>query len=93
MPFAFVFELAKLETCGTSLMPSSGLSEIAARNPAHVPRRNREGEARMIVLGYCDGNRTVRQIEQSVLREHPDLFPTAEETSRFIARVLGRDAN
>ena len=74
---------------GELLMPE----QIAARNPAHVPRRNREGEARMIVLGYCDGNRTVSEIEQSVLREHPDLFPTAEETSRFIARVLGRDAN
>ena len=56
-----------------------------------VPRLSREGEARIAVLGYCDGQRTAREIEQAVLRDHPNLFPSPEEISRFVAQVLGRD--
>jgi protein arginine N-methyltransferase 1 len=65
--------------------------EIARRNPAHVPRPSRTGYARTVVLGYCDGRRTVQQIEQVVLRDHPELLPSAEEISRFVAQVLGGD--
>jgi protein arginine N-methyltransferase 1 len=43
------------------------------------------------VLDYCDGHRTVSQIEEAVLREHPDLFPSNEEISRFVAQVLNKD--
>jgi protein arginine N-methyltransferase 1 len=65
--------------------------EIARRNPTHVPRPSRSGYARTVVLGYCDGLRTVQQIEQAVLRDHPELLPSAEEISRFVAQVLGGD--
>ena len=65
--------------------------ELLRANPEHVPRASREGRARMTVLGYCDGRRSAREIEQAVLRDHPDLFPTADETARFVAQVLGRD--
>lgn len=61
-------------------------------DPARVPTLSREGVARGIVLGYCDGKRNVRDIEQAVLREHPGLLPSAEEISRFVAHVLARDA-
>ena len=44
------------------------------------------------MLGYCDGRRTAREIEQAVLRDHPGLFPSPEEIRRFVAQVLGRDA-
>ena len=60
-------------------------------NPARVPKPNREGLARRAVLGYCDGKRTASEIEQAVLRDHPGLFPSAGEISRFVAQVLGRD--
>jgi protein arginine N-methyltransferase 1 len=60
-------------------------------NPARVPKPNREGLARRVVLGYCDGKRTASEIEQAVLRDHPGLFPSAGEISRFVAHVLGRD--
>ncbi|MEO5624747.1 MAG: class I SAM-dependent methyltransferase, partial [Dokdonella sp.] len=53
--------------------------EIARRNPAHVPRPSRTGLARICVLGYCDGQRTVKEIEQAVLHEHPNLFPSTDE--------------
>jgi SAM-dependent methyltransferase len=65
--------------------------DVARNDPAHVPMASRTGLARACVLGYCDGRRTVREIEQAVLREHPDLLPSAEEISRFVAQVLGGD--
>lgn len=37
------------------------------------------------------GRRTARGIEQAVLRDHPDLFPSSGEIARFVAHVLGRD--
>lgn len=66
--------------------------EIARRDPAHVPRLNRIGRARQAVLGCCDGQRTVREIEEAVLREYPTLFPSVGEISRFVAQVLGKDS-
>ncbi|QQS54714.1 MAG: methyltransferase domain-containing protein [Candidatus Competibacteraceae bacterium] len=65
--------------------------DLMRANPTRVPQLSREGQARLTVLGYCDGRRTARQIEQAVLRDHPDLFPSSEEISRFVAQVLGRD--
>jgi hypothetical protein len=65
--------------------------DLHRNNPARVPKPNREGLARRIVLGYCDGKRTANEIEQAVVREHPALFPTTGETSRFVAHVLARD--
>jgi precorrin-6B methylase 2 len=60
-------------------------------NPNYVPHPSREGQARMAVLGYCDGIRTAQEIEQAVLRDHPDLFLSPTEISHFVYRVLGRD--
>lgn len=60
-------------------------------NPNHVPQLSREGQARMTVLGYCDGKRTSQEIKQAVLRDHPDLFPSPTEISHFVLGVLGRD--
>ena len=65
--------------------------DLAAANPSRVPQLSREGRARMTVLGYCDGRRSVSEIERAVLREHPGLFPSTGEVSRFVARVLGLD--
>lgn len=60
-------------------------------HPDRVPRVNREGRARVAVLAYCDGRRSAREIEQAVLRDHPDLFPSAAETSLFVSKVLSGD--
>jgi protein arginine N-methyltransferase 1 len=56
-----------------------------------VPRLNRRGRARAAVLSYCDGRRTVREIEDHVLSEHPNLFASPDEASRFVAHVLKKD--
>ena len=65
--------------------------DMLRSNPNHVPQLSREGQARMTVLGYCNGIRTVHEIEQAVLRDHPDLFPSSTEISHFVFRILGRD--
>jgi protein arginine N-methyltransferase 1 len=65
--------------------------DLMRSRPDRVPRLSREGQARITTLGYCDGRRTAREIEQAVLRDHPNLFPSPEEISRFVARALGRD--
>jgi precorrin-6B methylase 2 len=65
--------------------------DVVAANPARVARPTPESRARACVLRYCDGTRTLREVEQAVLQEHPDLFPSTAEISRFVAVVLGRD--
>lgn len=62
--------------------------DLVRANPQHVPLPSAEGLARGIVLGYCDGRRTVREIEEAVLRDHPRLLPSRDETCRFIVDVL-----
>jgi SAM-dependent methyltransferase len=59
--------------------------------PDRVPRPSRLGHARRIVMEYCDGKRTSKEIEQVVLQDHPHLFPTREEISRFVFSELGRE--
>jgi len=68
-----------------------GASDLLRINPDRVPRPSPAARARTVVLGYCDGQRSARQIEELVLRDHPDLFPVRAEVSRFVAEVLARD--
>lgn len=65
--------------------------DLVRSDPSRVPRLSPEGRARMTVLGYCDGRRSIREIEEAVLREHPGLLPSAEAISRFVSRILGLD--
>lgn len=68
-----------------------GSEDLHRSHPTRVPRLSRAGKARTAVLAYCDGRRTAQEIEQAVLHDHPDLFPSPEEISRFIAQTLSRD--
>jgi hypothetical protein len=45
------------------------------------------------VLSYCDGHRTVAEVQTLVQRDHPQLFPTAMAATSFIAQVLSRDTS
>jgi hypothetical protein len=65
--------------------------DLMRSRPERVPRPSREGRAHGIVLGYCDGLRTAREIEHAVLRDHPALMATPEATATFVAQVLSRD--
>jgi hypothetical protein len=63
--------------------------QLAKTRPDHVPQLSHVARARALVLGYCDGQRNVGQIQEAVLREHPLLFPSPAEITRFVAAVLG----
>jgi SAM-dependent methyltransferase len=65
--------------------------DIGRSQPDRMPRLTPRGQARQIVLSYCDGRRTSREIEQAVLKDHSRLFPTREEISRFVLGELGRN--
>jgi len=59
--------------------------------PDRIASLNERGRARQIVLSYCDGERTVEQVEELVNRDHPDLFPSANATTSFVRTVLQWD--
>ena len=67
--------------------------QLLQANPERVPQLGRKGGmATATVLDYCDGQRTVAQIEAAVVRDHPDLFPSPEVISPFVAKALCRDS-
>ena len=68
-------------------------SDVAQLQLDHVPVLNELGKARSVVLGYCDGVRTLSQIQEMVCTNHPELFPTEAEILRFVVAVVGRDTN
>jgi len=65
--------------------------DLRRASPARIAALNSRGRARQIVLGYCDGTRTIAAVEQLVRRDHPDLFPSAEELSSFVTHVLAQE--
>ena len=70
------------------------LLDQEALTRAHLDRvaiLNARGRARQVVLSYCDGRRTVAEIQEIVRRDHPELFPSAQAISSFIERVLSRE--
>ena len=65
--------------------------QIVRSNPEHIPHVSRIAHSRNLVLSYCDGQRSVAQVQEAVLRDHPALFPSTEEITRFVTTVLSRD--
>ena len=65
--------------------------QMVRSHPDHIPQVSRTAHARSLVLGYCDGQRSMAQVQEAVLHEHPALFPSRQETTRFITAVLSRD--
>jgi hypothetical protein len=59
--------------------------------PGRVAKLNDRGRARQIVLSYCDGQRTLAEVQATVLKEHPNLFPSAQATHSFVEQVLAWD--
>jgi len=77
----------------TWLAAALGRDDLLRTRPDRKPQLNRTGRARGIVLSYCDGRRRAAEIEELVLREHSDLFPSRSEISRFVGEVLARDTD
>ena len=59
--------------------------------PDRTAQLNSRGLAHQIVLSYCDGRRTVAEVEALVMQAHPDLFPSALATRAFVRSVLTSD--
>jgi protein arginine N-methyltransferase 1 len=66
---------------------------INRARPDRIAKLSVRGRARQIVLSYCDGERTLGEVEALIRREHPDLFPSSQATSSFIKQVLQWDTS
>lgn len=55
-----------------------------------VPQLSSAGEARRALLALIDGRATNAEIEQAMLRDHSDLYPTPEQIARFVRVELNR---
>ena len=66
-------------------------SALGRCKPDRIAQLNSRGLARQIILSYCDGNRTVVEIEALIENAHSDLFPSAQATRSFIRAVLAAD--
>ena len=64
---------------------------IARTEPDRMATLNAKGRARQLVLSYCDGQRTIAEVEALVQREHPNLFPSGLAATSFIRTVVARD--
>lgn len=64
--------------------------DLRRTHPTFVPTLTPWGAARLTVLTLCDGKRPLVQIEQEVLRRHPDLFPSLSTAATFVAEVITR---
>ena len=62
--------------------------QLVRAQPDYVPQLSPTARARAVVLGLCDGQRSVSAIQDAVNREHPHLFPSEKEIARFVASVL-----
>jgi protein arginine N-methyltransferase 1 len=61
--------------------------------PDRIAHLNSRGLARQIVLSYCDGKRTVAEVEALVLQAHRGLFPSLQATRQFVRSVLSSDTD
>ena len=62
--------------------------KLTKLRPDRVPRPTVSAHALAVVLGYCDGQHTVADIQRKVTEDHPGLFPTPGEIQRFVSGVV-----
>jgi protein arginine N-methyltransferase 1 len=75
-------------TFGGLLLDSEALMRA---DPNRDARLNERGRARKLVLSYCDGNRSVAEVEEIISRDHSELFPSEQSILMFVRRVLSQD--
>jgi protein arginine N-methyltransferase 1 len=64
--------------------------DLLRTQPEFKPKLVPRGEARRTLVNLCDGTRTVAEIEQELLRLHPELFGSRDEAVAFVAEVVTR---
>lgn len=68
--------------------------DVRRGHPAYVPSLSPAGAARAMVLGLCDGTRSMETIERMVFEGNRDLFTSQRDAGRFVADIVrldGRD--
>lgn len=82
----------ELPDTGREYRHSTGLlldqASLARGGPQRIARPNRRAAALQVVLGYCDGTRTVGEIEQLVRDQHPSLLNSDHELASFVRQAL-----
>jgi hypothetical protein len=89
--FSWSLEFPSTNRCFVhSTWKSMAVTEEDVRrfHPDQKAQLTKEGHARRIVLNYCDGRRTSREIEDAVRNDYSWLFPTTDEISRFVLGEL-----
>lgn len=69
-----------------------GREDLVMSRPEFRPSLTEPGRARRTVVNLCDGRRTIGEIEQAVLAQHPQLFRSVSEAATFVAEVVTRYA-
>jgi hypothetical protein len=64
--------------------------DLLRTQPGFKPKLVPRGAARRTVVNLCDGARTVAEIEQELLRLHPELFGSRDDAAAFVAEVVTR---
>jgi SAM-dependent methyltransferase len=64
--------------------------DLDRTRPESYPKVNAFGEARRSVLELCDGQRSLRVVQDEVYARHRDLFPTRNDAAAFVAEVVTR---
>lgn len=85
---------ALIHTTDTSTFKGMLLSktDLARSRPDFRPALNEAGLARRTVVDLCDGVRSNSEIERQVFERHPELFPTIDDATAFVAEVVTRYA-
>jgi hypothetical protein len=68
-------------------------SSLNQTRPERLAELSPRGRARQVVLSYCDGKRTIAEVESLVLEQHPELFPSAAALQSFIRSALAQDTS
>jgi type I protein arginine methyltransferase len=75
----------------STLWGTAGLRHRLGRGAAtHVPTLARAARAELDVLGRIDGRRSIRELRDVLLREHPDLFRSPEAAEAFVHEIIAR---
>ncbi len=61
--------------------------------PDRIAQLSKRGRARQVILSYCDGQRTLADVEALIQQDHADLFPSTYAMSTFVRQVLQWDTS
>jgi predicted RNA methylase len=65
-----------------------GADRLRHSLPSHVPKLTDAARAKQIILGYCDGKRSLEEIRTLLRNNHGDLFSTERALERSLASAL-----